>query len=174
MALLALRHVLGAARVRHGIADFGRPQPGRPLRQPRRVDQPQPGLVREGCVRCVLRWLSRLRLTPDARHRLAFWLYGDFVVAGAAPYLDLPATGMDTYGRTGRGYPRGRFRGERLVYGEAEYRWTVTKNGLFGIRPSFVYCFLALPGRAVRAATVITPSRALRLMIESTRTGGRM
>jgi outer membrane protein assembly factor BamA len=74
-----------------------------------------------------------LRLTPDARHKLAFWLYGDFVIAGTAPYLDLPATGMDTYGRAGRGYPQGRFRGESLVYGEAEYRWTVTKNGLFGM-----------------------------------------
>jgi hypothetical protein len=74
-----------------------------------------------------------LRLTPDARHKLAFWLYGDFVVAGTAPYLDLPATGMDTYGRAGRGYPQGRFRGEGLVYGEAEFRWTVTRNGLFGM-----------------------------------------
>jgi hypothetical protein len=73
------------------------------------------------------------RLTPDARHKLAFWLLGDFVIAGTAPYLDLPATGMDTYGRTGRGYPQGRFRGQSLVYGEAEYRWTVTKNGLFGM-----------------------------------------
>jgi outer membrane protein assembly factor BamA len=74
-----------------------------------------------------------LRLTPDARHKLAFWVSGDFVVAGTAPYLDLPATGMDTYGRAGRGYPQGRFRGQSLVYGEAEYRWTVTKNGLFGM-----------------------------------------
>lgn len=74
-----------------------------------------------------------VRLTRDARHRLAFWLAGDFVIAGTAPYLDLPATGMDTYGRSGRGYPQGRFRGEKLVYGEAEYRWTATKNGLFGM-----------------------------------------
>ena len=29
--------------------------------------------------------------------------------------------------------PQGRFRGESLVYGEAEYRFTVTKNGLFGM-----------------------------------------
>jgi hypothetical protein len=76
---------------------------------------------------------SYLRLSRDARHRLAFWLSGHFVVGGRAPYLDLPATGMDTYGRAGRGYPQGRFRGERLVYGEAEYRWTATRNGLFGM-----------------------------------------
>jgi hypothetical protein len=73
------------------------------------------------------------RLTPDARHKLAFWLLGDFVISGTAPYLDLPATGMDTYGRSGRGYPQGRFRGQDLVYGEVEYRWTMTKNGLFGM-----------------------------------------
>ena len=73
------------------------------------------------------------RLTPDARHRLAVWLAGDFVTSGVAPYLDLPATGMDTYGRQGRGYPQGRFRGQSLVYGEVEYRWTVTGNGLFGL-----------------------------------------
>ena len=55
------------------------------------------------------------------------------MTGGTAPYLDLPATGMDTYGRAGRGYPQGRFRGKHLVYGEAEYRWTVTQNGLFGM-----------------------------------------
>ena len=76
---------------------------------------------------------SYLRLSRDARHKLAFWLSGDFVVAGTAPYLDLPATGMDTYGRAGRGYPQGRFRGRDLVYGEAEYRWTMTRNGIFGM-----------------------------------------
>jgi hypothetical protein len=74
-----------------------------------------------------------LRLSRDARHKLAFWVYGDFVIGGTAPYLDLPATGTDTYGRAGRGYPQGRFRGQDLVYGEAEYRWTVTRNGLFGM-----------------------------------------
>jgi Omp85 superfamily domain len=74
-----------------------------------------------------------VRLSQDARHKLAVWLSGDFVTGGTAPYLDLPATGMDTYGRAGRGYPQGRFRGEDLVYGEAEYRWTVTENGLFGM-----------------------------------------
>ena len=74
-----------------------------------------------------------VRLSANARHKLALWLTGDFVTGGTAPYLDLPATGMDTYGRSGRGYPQGRFRGEELVYGEAEYRWTATENGLFGM-----------------------------------------
>jgi hypothetical protein len=74
-----------------------------------------------------------VRLSRDARHKLAFWAAGDLVTGGTPPYLDLPATGMDTYGRTGRGYPQGRFRGRQLVYGEMEYRWTVTGNGLFGL-----------------------------------------
>jgi outer membrane protein assembly factor BamA len=83
----------------------------------------------------LLSWDGRgyVRLSHDARHKLAFWLSGDFVVAGRAPYLDLPATGMDTYGRAGRGYPQGRFRGESLVYAEAEYRWMATRSGLVGM-----------------------------------------
>jgi outer membrane protein assembly factor BamA len=72
-------------------------------------------------------------LDARGRHKLAFWLWGDFVVTGIAPFLDLPATGMDKYGRSGRGYAEGRFRGERLLYGEIEYRGTLTDNGLLGM-----------------------------------------
>ncbi|HSP92700.1 MAG TPA: hypothetical protein VLN08_17425, partial [Vicinamibacterales bacterium] len=72
-------------------------------------------------------------VTRDRRHRVAMWVYGDFVGSGVAPYFDLPALGMDTYGRSGRGYPEGRFRGERLMYGELEYRGTLTRNGLLGM-----------------------------------------
>jgi len=71
-------------------------------------------------------------LDAENRRRLAFWVFGDFTFAGAAPYFDLPATGMDPYGRSGRGYGEGRFRGERLLYGEVEYRSTITRNGLLG------------------------------------------
>jgi outer membrane protein assembly factor BamA len=76
---------------------------------------------------------SYFRVTKDARQRLAFWAYGDFVASGVAPYFDLPALGMDTYGRSGRGYTEGRFRGERLMYGELEYRAALTRNGLLGM-----------------------------------------
>jgi len=72
-------------------------------------------------------------LDARGRHKLAFWLWGDFVATGIAPFLDLPATGMDKYGRSGRGYAEGRFRGERLLYGEIEYRGTLTDNGLLGM-----------------------------------------
>jgi outer membrane protein assembly factor BamA len=74
-----------------------------------------------------------LRLTADARHRLGVWLVGNLVTGGEAPYFDLPSTSMDTYGRSGRGYVQGRFRGQRLAYGELEYRWTVKRNGLLGV-----------------------------------------
>jgi len=76
---------------------------------------------------------SYVGVTKDGRQRLAFWVYGDFVASGVAPYFDLPALGMDTYGRSGRGYTEGRFRGERLMYGELEYRATLTRNGLLGM-----------------------------------------
>jgi outer membrane protein assembly factor BamA len=72
-------------------------------------------------------------LDTMGRHRLAVWIMGNFVVAGTPPYYDLPATGMDTFGRSGRGYQEGRFRGERLLYGEAEYRTTLMANGLLGM-----------------------------------------
>ena len=49
----------------------------------------------------------------------------------AVPYLDLPATGSD--GRSARGYGDGRYRGNHLVYGEVEYRGTLTNNGLLGM-----------------------------------------
>src|SRR4029079_9523465 len=70
------------------------------------------------------------KLTPDGRQKLAFWFISDNVISGTAPYLDLPATGSD--GRSARGYSDGRYRGEHLVYGEMEYRGTITRNGLLG------------------------------------------
>jgi hypothetical protein len=72
-------------------------------------------------------------LDAAGRHKLAFWGWGDGVASGVAPYMDLPATGMDNYGRSARGYGEGRFRGERLLYGEIEYRGTLTSNGLLGM-----------------------------------------
>jgi hypothetical protein len=40
---------------------------------------------------------------------------------------------MDKYGRSARGYQEGRYRGEEMVYGEAEYRGPVLRNGLLGM-----------------------------------------
>ena len=63
---------------------------------------------------------------------LGFWTWGVFVTSGNVPYLALPAIGWDTYGRSGRGYVQGRFRGTNMVYGEAEFRMPISRNGLFG------------------------------------------
>ena len=59
--------------------------------------------------------------------------FADLVVGGVAPFLDLPSTAGDTYGRSARGYAEGQFRGERLAYGEIEYRATLMRNGLLGM-----------------------------------------
>ena len=63
---------------------------------------------------------------------LAFWTWGQFVTGGNVPYLALPSIGWDTYGRSGRGYVQGRFRGTNMVYGESEFRMPISRNGLFG------------------------------------------
>lgn len=76
---------------------------------------------------------SFVSLARDRRHRLAMWVYGDFVGSGTAPYFDLPALGLGIQGRSGRGYTEGRFRGEQMMYGEVEYRATLTRNGLLGL-----------------------------------------
>jgi hypothetical protein len=69
-------------------------------------------------------------LTRTGSHLIAFWFMSDLVTGGVAPYLDLPAIGGDI--RSARGYAEGRYRGEHLVYGEAEYRGSLTPNGLVG------------------------------------------
>jgi hypothetical protein len=74
-----------------------------------------------------------VNLSRDRRHRVAFWGFADLVVGGVAPFFDLPATAGDPYGRSARGYAEGQFRGERLAYGEVEYRGTLTRNGLLGM-----------------------------------------
>ncbi|HXB30748.1 MAG TPA: hypothetical protein VNW49_13060 [Puia sp.] len=63
---------------------------------------------------------------------LAFWSYNVFTLSGNPPYLDLPGTGTDTYNNTGRGYIYDRFIGKKMVDLEAEFRFGITKNGLFG------------------------------------------
>jgi hypothetical protein len=51
---------------------------------------------------------------------------------GEVPYLNLPGTRLGDADWTGRGYIRGRYRGQHMLYGEAEYRFDITRNGLWG------------------------------------------
>jgi len=67
-----------------------------------------------------------------AKHRLAFWGFTD-LSSGVVPYFDLPTTVSDTYGRSARAYIMGRYRGEKMAYGEVEYRGMITQNGLLGL-----------------------------------------
>ncbi len=72
------------------------------------------------------------RFPADSKNVLAFWSYDWLTVYGKPPYLDLPATLWDENTNAGRGYIQGRFRGTQMIYGETEYRYAITRNGLLG------------------------------------------
>ncbi len=72
-------------------------------------------------------------LSKERKRRvLSFWSWGTFVSAGEVPYLALPSIGWDTYNRSGRGYIQGRYRGLSMVYAETEYRFPISRDGLWG------------------------------------------
>ena len=75
---------------------------------------------------------SRKYISAGGRNVLALWGLGWFAFNTQPPYLDLPATAWDANYNTGRGYIQGRFRGKNLLYTEAEYRMSLTRNGLLG------------------------------------------
>jgi len=63
-------------------------------------------------------------------HVFALWHWSNYLLSGALPYLELPGTGSDAYGRIGRAFIIGRFKGMSFVYNEAEYRFPLTSNKL--------------------------------------------
>ena len=54
---------------------------------------------------------------------------GNFAPEGEFPYMILPATAYDQRSRSARGYTQGRYRGNNLLYGEAEYRFPLSQCG---------------------------------------------
>ncbi|MDN3204798.1 BamA/TamA family outer membrane protein [Algoriphagus sediminis] len=62
------------------------------------------------------------------RHLIGIWGLGNFLVSGQLPYMGLPSIGYDMFGRSGRGYAQGRFRGESMVYSEVEYRFPLQRT----------------------------------------------
>lgn len=70
-------------------------------------------------------YVNMRKKTP--RNVLAFWVFGDFVLSGEVPYLTLPYLGEDQRSRSGRGYTNGRFRGDKIVYGEVEWRFPISQ-----------------------------------------------
>lgn len=95
----------------------------------------------------------------NPRHLIAFWLMGNFSPEGEFPYLILPATAYDQRSRSARGYTQGRFRGNNLVYGEAEYRFPISACG--GILGGVLF---------MNATTTNSPKQSLELF-ESVKPG---
>ena len=73
-----------------------------------------------------------INLPAGSDNVLALWSYDWLILQGKPGYLDLPSDQWDAFSATGRGYIQGRFRGAQMVYGEAEYRYRITSNGLLG------------------------------------------
>lgn len=61
---------------------------------------------------------------------IAFWHWASYKLGGSIPYLEMPGTAHDTYGRSGRGYTFGRFKGPSFAYFETEWRFPITRNKL--------------------------------------------
>ncbi len=97
---------------------------------------------------------------------LAFWTWGVFVTSGNVPYLALPAIGWDTYGRSGRGYVQGRFRGTNMVYGETEFRMPISRNGLFGAVAFLNATTASNPNTGQTLFNAIAPAYGLGLRIK--------
>lgn len=74
------------------------------------------------------KYFSLSKKNPE--HVLALWHWASYTLDGTVPYLELPATGYDTYGRSGRAYTMGRFKGPEYADIEAEWRFPITKNKL--------------------------------------------
>ena len=56
------------------------------------------------------------------------------VIRGNAPYLHLPSTNWaPASGIASRGFQTGRYRSNAMLYGEAEQRYQLSANGLFGL-----------------------------------------
>jgi hypothetical protein len=80
----------------------------------------------------IIDYRKYMPFPKDSKNILAFWTYNQFILTGKPPYLDLPSTANDTYNNFGRGYVQGRFRGDKLLFAESEYRFGITENGFIG------------------------------------------
>jgi hypothetical protein len=67
------------------------------------------------------------------QNMIALWSFYWTDLGGSSPYLDLPSIGWDPYQqRSGRGFAQNRYRGNRMLYLECEYRRDIIPNGLLG------------------------------------------
>ncbi len=109
------------------------------------------------------------------RNVLAFWFIGQGVITGKLPYLALPSIGWDARNRSGRGFIQGRFRGTAEMYGEVEWRFRLTDNGLLGgvifanastfTRPPLSYQGTSEPGQSLFQNIAVAGGFGLRIMM---------
>jgi hypothetical protein len=86
-----------------------------------------------------------------SKNILAFWTYDQITISGHPPYLDMPNTASDTYSNFGRGYVQSRFRGDKFLYAESEYRFGITENGfLGGVVFANVQSLSSQPGQSIQ------------------------
>lgn len=80
----------------------------------------------------LLDFRKYFRFPYNSHNVLAIWNFYWLTIGNNPPYLDLPSTSWDTYSSSCRGYPQDRYRGRNMLYLEAEYRMSLSRNGLFG------------------------------------------
>ena len=61
---------------------------------------------------------------------IAIWHWAAYKLSSVLPYLEMPSTASDAYGRSGRGYTFSRFKGPAYACFETEWRFPITKNKL--------------------------------------------
>lgn len=80
----------------------------------------------------VRKYISLTPRNTTRQNTLALWTYLWSTLDKGTPYLSLPSIGWDFSNRSGRGIEQNRYRGQSLWYTEAEYRRSITRNGLVG------------------------------------------
>jgi hypothetical protein len=99
----------------------------------------------------LLDYRKYISFPRGSKNILAFWTYDQLTLSGKPPYLDLPYTASDTYSNLGRGYVQGRFRGDKLLYAESEYRFGITENGFIGgVVFANVQSLSSMPGKSIQ------------------------
>jgi hypothetical protein len=99
----------------------------------------------------ILDYRKYIAFPQGTKNIVAFWTYDQITISGKPPYLDLANTANDTYSNFGRGYVQGRFRGDKLLYAESEYRFGITENGfLGGVVFANVQSLSSQPGKSIQ------------------------
>ncbi|MEO7452371.1 MAG: BamA/TamA family outer membrane protein [Chitinophagaceae bacterium] len=106
-------------------------------------NRPYTGIYTDAGIRINQTWLgstkNAVQLTTDFRKYfrlsaknpetvLAFWNWGNYLLAGTVPYIELPGTARDGSFRSGRGYTGQYFKSTQYNDTELELRFPILKN----------------------------------------------